>query len=134
MVLPFFCGSASIVSTRPTTSGPRICSPGFSIASSLRPRAVSRAASSSVVTPSGSSTYSRIQETGAFTPLLLWEGPLGSARSRRAAPRSRDPVGRSQLGSEGAGEPDVALEERAEVLEAVPEHQGPVDAHAEGEP
>ena len=67
MVLPFFCGSGSIVSTRPTTSGPLICSPGFSIASSLRPSAVSRAASCSVVTSAGRSTYSRIQETGAFT-------------------------------------------------------------------
>ncbi len=41
-------------------------SPGFSIASSLRPNAVSAAASSSTDTPSGRSTNSRIQETGAF--------------------------------------------------------------------
>src|SRR3954447_5126461 len=109
MVLPFFCGSGSIVSTWPTTSGPTICSPGFSIASSLRPSAVSRAASCSVVTSAGRSTYSRIQETGAFT-------------------------GRpSQVGPEGRREPEVAVEESAQVLDAVAEHQGPVDAHAEGE-
>ena len=66
MVLPFFCGSGSIVSTLPITSGPVIWSPGFSIASSLSPSAVSRAARSSVVTSAGRSTYSRIQETGAF--------------------------------------------------------------------
>ena len=56
MVLPFFCGSASMVRTRPTTSGPEIWSPGFSIASSLSPSAVSRAASCSVERSAGRST------------------------------------------------------------------------------
>ena len=39
----------------------------------------------------------------------------------------------SDLRSEGGGEADVALEQVAQVLDAVAEHQGPVDAHAEGE-
>src|SRR4051812_3581354 len=128
MVLPFFCGSASRVCPRPTPGGPGFCSPGLSIASSLRPGAVRRAASRSVVTSAGRSTYSRIQETGAFI-----RGPRGSARSPRAAARSGGFVGWSQLGSERGREPDVALEQRAQVLDAVAEHQGPVDAHAEGE-
>src|SRR4051794_32290578 len=106
IVLPFFCGSGSMVSTRPTTSGPVMSEPARWIDSSLRPRAVRRCARSSVDTPAGRSTYSRIQETGAFI---------------------------SDLRSEGAAEADVALEEAAQVLDAVAEHQGAVDAHAEGE-
>src|SRR6478752_10365904 len=107
IVLPFFCGSGSIVSTLPTTSGPVIWSPGFSIASSLRPSAVNRAARSSVETSAGRSTYSRIQETGAFMS--------------------------SEFRSECRGEADVALEELAQVLDPLAEHQRAVDAHAEGE-
>ena len=42
MVLPFFCGSAVISSTRPTTTGPSMSAPGASSASSLSPSAVSR--------------------------------------------------------------------------------------------
>src|SRR4051812_1434146 len=128
MVLPFFCGSASRVCPRPTPGGPGFCSPGLSIASSLRPGAVRRAASCSVVTSAGRSTYSRIQETGAFIG-----GHRGSARRRRAATRSRGFVRWSQVGPEHRGEADVALEQRAQVLDAVAEHESPVDAHAEGE-
>src|SRR4051794_31380339 len=107
MVLPFFCGSGSTVSTRPTTSGPRMSAPARVIASSLSPSAVRRWVRSSVVTSAGRSTYSRIQETGAFIAL--------------------------ELRSEGTREADVALEEAAQVLDAVAEHQGAVDAHAERE-
>ena len=90
IVLPFFCGSGSIVSTLPTTSGPVIWSPGFSIASSLRPSAVSRAARSSVVTSAGRSTYSRIQETGAFmlqssVPKAVVKRTSPSKSSRRSS-------------------------------------------------
>src|SRR4051812_14834908 len=106
IVLPFFCGSGSIVRTRPTTSGPVMSAPARWIASSLSPSAVRRCASSSVETPAGRSAYSRIQETGAFI---------------------------SDLRSEGAAEADVTLEEAAQVLDAVPEHQRAIDAHAEGE-
>jgi len=66
IVLPFFCGSGSLLSTRPTTSGPSMPAPAVSIASSLRPSMVSRSVSASVVRSAGRSTYSLIQETGAF--------------------------------------------------------------------
>ncbi len=65
MVLPFFCGSASTDSTRPTTIGPRRSEPGDCSDSSLSPSAVSRWASSTAETSSGRSTYSRIHERGA---------------------------------------------------------------------
>ena len=66
MVLPFFCGSGSMVSTRPTTSGPVIAAPGLWMPSSLSPVRVRRAVSSSVLTWSGTSTYSVIQDRGVF--------------------------------------------------------------------
>src|SRR6478735_5379344 len=111
MVLPFFCGSGSMVSTRPITSGPVISRPGLTIASSLRPVSVSRSVISSVVVPAGTSTRSRIQDRGAFI--------------------ARSPL--SDLGAERAAEPDVALEERSQVLQVVAEHERTVNAHAEGE-
>src|SRR6478735_6021337 len=122
MVLPFFCGSGSMVSTRPMTSGPVMSWPGRSSDSSLRPRAVSRWARSSVVTSAGRSAYSRIQETGAFM-----RGP------RRGASAASGLLGWSQVCSERGGEADVALEHVAHVGDAVAEHQRAVDAHAERE-
>ena len=80
MVLPFFCGSGSIVSTRPITSGPVMSWPGRSSASSLRPSAVSLAARSSAVTSAGRAAYSRIQERGAF----IRSAP--KAREKRTSP------------------------------------------------
>src|SRR6478609_3678764 len=90
IVLPFFCGSGSMVSTRPITSGSVI---------------------SSLVVPAGTSTRSRIQDRGA----VIARSPL------------------SDLGAERAAEPDVALEERSQVLQVVAEHERTVDAHAERE-
>src|SRR4029077_11812491 len=106
MVLPFFCGSGSTVSTRPTTSGPLMSAPGRSSASSLSANAVRRRARSSVDRSEGRSAYSRIQETGALI---------------------------SPLRPEGGAEAHVALEQRAEVLRAGAEHQRAVDPHPEGE-
>ena len=93
-------------STRPTTSGPWMPPPATSSASSLRPSAVSRAAS-----------CSRGHVLGQVDV-------LAEPGDRRRS---------SDLRSEGRGEADVALEEVPQVLDAVAEHQGPVDAHAEGE-
>src|SRR5680860_172886 len=122
MVLPFFCGSGFIVSTSPITSGPVMSWPGRSIASSLSPRAVSLAARSSAEASAGRSAYSRIQETGAFI-----RGP------RRGASVASGLSGWSKFSSKRGGEADVALEHVAHVLDAVAEHQGSVDAHAERE-
>ena len=90
MVLPFFCGSGSMVSTRPTTSGPEMSAPADSMASSLRPVRVSRAVSSSVVVPSGTSTYSRIQDLGAFIVCLFpAQISVPNAALKRTSPSKR---------------------------------------------
>src|SRR4051812_40117000 len=124
MVLPFFCGSGSMVSTRPTTSGPLIAAPGRSRDSSLSPRAVSVRASSTLDRSGGRSAYSRIQETGARMRVILAVG-CGAAGRRLGA--------RSPVGAERRGESHVALEEGAQVARTAAEHERPVDAHAEGE-
>src|SRR4029078_6129291 len=116
IVLPFDGGSASIVSTRPTTSGPLIAAPGRSSDSSLRPSAVSRRASSSARRSAGRAAYSRIQETGARMRVILAVG-CGSAVRRLGA--------RSPVGAERRRESHVALEQRTQVSRAAAEHERP---------
>ena len=86
MVLPFFCGSGSLVSTRPITSGPVISRPGLSTASSLRPVRVSRSVISSVVVPGGTSTWSRIQDRDAFISVLPSQISVPNALLNRTSP------------------------------------------------
>src|SRR3954451_4585614 len=91
--------------TRPTTT-PRTSSPYRSTCSTSSPtRTRAGAISSAVAVRSGSSA--RSHETGTRT---------------------------SGLHAEREGEPLVALVEVADVGDAVPEHQRPLDAHAEREP
>ena len=80
MVLPFFCGSASIVSTRPITSGPVMSWPGRSMRLELEAERGQPAARSSVVTSAGRSAYSRIQESGRL------HNSLPNAAEKRTSP------------------------------------------------
>src|SRR3954469_6793085 len=90
--------------TLPTTT-PRTSAPTRSMCSTSKPSRTSAAPiSSAVAVRSGSSA--RSHETGTRT---------------------------SGLHAEREGEPLVALVEVADVGDAVPEHQRPLDAHAEGE-
>ena len=68
------------------TSGPMMSRPGLSIASSLRPVSVSRSVISSVVVPAGTSTWSRIQDRGAFMSSLPSQISVPNALLNRTSP------------------------------------------------
>ena len=101
-VLPFFCGSSSKSSTSPTTT-PVTSAPSTSTRSTSSPARISAAAD------------------------------VGTADVRRAGRRSRAArtAGRASglhaERAEGEGEPHVALDQVADVLDAVPEHQGALE-------
>src|SRR5690554_4494392 len=105
MVLPFFCGSSAISSTRPTTSGPVTAAPWIS--SSSMPTRTRSAASWSAVRPTGSSTWSASQAMGMR--------------------------GMSDHSLELQREARVALDDVVHVGDAVAQHQGALEAHAERE-
>src|SRR6187402_2414408 len=105
MVLPLACASLTTDSTRPTTSGP--VTPPPSMPSSSRPTRANAAATSSGVDPGSTSTYS--------------------------ASHFRGILGMSDLHAKLLGEAHVALDHVTHVLDAVPEHERALHAHAEGE-
>src|SRR5699024_6631674 len=105
MVLPFFCGSLTSSSTRPTTSGPVTCAPNS--ASSSRPTRERSVATSSAEAVAGSSTCSPSQVRGMR--------------------------GISDLRPVVLGEADVALHHVPHVRHAVAQHEDSLDPEAEGE-
>src|SRR5690606_19380735 len=105
IVLPFFCGSLTSSSTRPTTSGPVTCAP--KIASSSSPRRERSVATSNADAVVGSSACSPSQ-----------------VRGMRGIPDLRPVV---------LGEAAVALHHVPHVRDAVAQHEDALDAEAEGE-
>src|SRR3954451_20015140 len=105
IVLPFFCGSGVKSSTRPTTRGPDRSPPWRS--SSSRPTETSPAATSAPRAPGGRSVTSASQLSG-----IRMSGPH----------------------PELLREAQVALDHVVHALDAVAQHQCPLDAEPEGEP
>src|SRR5699024_2586759 len=105
MVVPYFSGSPTCSSTRPTTSGPVTWAP--KMPSSSRPTETSAAATDSALVPSGSAVCSASQVRGMR--------------------------GMSDLRPVVLGEADVALHDVVHVGHPVAQHEDALDAEAEGE-
>src|SRR5699024_2085074 len=105
MVLPFFCGSLTRSSTRPTTRGPLSWAP--KIASSSSPMRERSVATCRAETSAGSSVCSASQVRGMR--------------------------GISDLRTVVLGEADVALHDVAHVRHSVAEHEDALDSEPEGE-